>query len=114
MLIDRMFIHTKVFDKTWTAAGCNDDDLIELQRTICENPKGPPVIRGTGGVQKIRVALEGRGKRGGARVLFVDFESKGVVGLLYAYPKSEKTDISNEERKTLKMMVEHIKENWRD
>jgi len=113
MLMDRTFLHTKTFDRQWDALGCDDDDLLELQKAICENPQKPPVIRGTGGVRKIRIALENRGKSGGARVLYVDFVVRGVVGLLYAYPKSEKDDIDEDERKILKTMVEKINENWR-
>ena len=36
MLTDRMFIHTKSFDKQWASLGCNDDDLSELQKAINE------------------------------------------------------------------------------
>ena len=114
MLTDRMFVHTKVFDRQWTALGCDDDDLLELQKAICEDPQKPPVIRGTGGVRKIRIALEGQGKSGGARVLYVDFVVRGVIGLLYAYPKNEKENIDDNERKILKTMVEQINESWRD
>jgi len=108
-----MFIHTKLFDKKWASLGCDDDDLSELQKAICKNPQGHPVVSGTGGVRKIRVALEGRGKSGGARVLFVDFVVHGVVGLLSAYPKNEKEDITEDERKILKSMVEQINNNRR-
>ena len=114
MITDRMFVSTKVFDRLWEALGCDDDDLSELQKAICENPQGHSVIRGTGGVRKIRIALEGRGKSGGARVLYVDFVVRGIVGLLYAYPKNEKENIDEDERKILKAMVEQISENWRD
>ena len=38
MMTDRMFIHTKVFDRLWESLGCDDDDLAELQKAICENP----------------------------------------------------------------------------
>jgi len=114
MVADRAFIHTKVFDSRWHALGCNDDDLLELQKAICEDPQKPPVIRGTGGVRKIRIALEGRGKSGGARVLYVDFVMRGMVGLLYVYSKNEKETISEDERKILKTMVEQINENWRE
>ena len=114
MLTDRMFIHTKVFDRLWETLGCNDEDLSELQKAICDNPQGYPVIRGTGGVRKIRIALEGRGKSGGARVLYVDFVIKGVVGLLYAFPKGDKENIDDNERKIMKQMVEQISENWSD
>ena len=112
MLTERMFIHTKVFDRQWESIGCNDDDLLELQKAICENPKGYPVIRGTDGVRKIRIALESRGKSGGARVLYVDFVMSGVVGLLYAYPKGVKENIDDSERKILKAMVGQINEKW--
>jgi len=114
MLMDRMFIHTKVFDRKWEELGCDDDDLAELQRVICENPQGNPVISGTGGIRKVRVALQGRGKSGGARVMYVDYVSFGVVGLLSAYPKNEKENISASEKKVLKSIAEHISENWRN
>ena len=112
-MTDRMFIHTKLFDKKWALLDCDDNDLIELQKAICENPQGHPVIRGTGGVRKIRFTLNGRGKSGGARVLYVDFLVHGVVGLLYVYPKNAKEDITEDERKILKSMVEKISDNWR-
>lgn len=113
MLTERMFIHTKLFDKKWDLLGCDDDDLIELQKAICENPQKYPVIKGTGGVRKIRFALEGRGKSGGARVLYVDFVVHGVIGLLSVYSKNEKEDINEDERKILKTMVEIFNDNWR-
>ena len=114
MPADRMFIHTKIFDRQWESLGCNDDDLLELQKAICDNPQRYPVVRGTGGVRKIRLALEGRGKSGGARVLYVDFVIRGVVGLLYAFSKGDKESIGDDERRILKAMVEQINENWSD
>ena len=114
MLTDRTFVHTKIFDRQWSALGCDDDDLLELQKAISEDPQKPPVIRGTGGVRKIRIALENRGRSGGARVLYVDFVIRDTVGLLYAYPKSEKEDIDENERQLLKKMVKQISENWRN
>jgi hypothetical protein len=109
-----MFLHTKKFDSQWFALGCDDDDLLALQKAICADPQKPPVISGTGGVRKIRVPLEGRGKRGGARVLYADFPERGVVALLLAYPKSGKEDIDEDERKILKMLVEQINKTWRN
>ena len=114
MLSERMFIHTKVFDRLWDSLGCNDTDLLELQKAICENPQGAPVIRGTGGVRKIRIALEARGKSGGARVLFGDFPEPGIVYLFVAYPKSAKEDINEEERQFLKSAMNQINKNWRN
>jgi hypothetical protein len=108
MLMDREFIHTKVFDKRWREMGCDDDDLSVLQKAIANDPQGFPVIQGTGGIRKIRVTLNGRGKSGGARVLYVDFVVRGIVGLLSAYPKSEKENIEESEKKILRTIVEDI------
>jgi hypothetical protein len=107
-----MFVHTKVFDRQWQALGCDDDDLLELQKAICADPVAAPVIPDTGGIRKIRVSLEGKGKRGGARVLYIDFCIRGVVGLLYAYPKNAQENITDAERKALKTMAEQINQNW--
>ncbi|MCL2698738.1 MAG: type II toxin-antitoxin system RelE/ParE family toxin [Defluviitaleaceae bacterium] len=114
MLIDRMFIHTKVFDRLWGSLGCNDDDLSELQKAICDDPQGSPVIRGTGGVHKIRISLEGRGKSGGARVIYGDFPEHGVVYLFAAYPKNEKEDITEDERKFFKKAMSQTDKDWRN
>ena len=112
MLTERTFIHTKVFDKLWESLGCNDDDLSELQKAICSDPQGFPVIRGTGGVRKIRVALEDRGKSGGARVIYGDFPEHAIVYLFVAYTKNEKEDITEDERKFLKSAMYQINRNW--
>jgi len=109
-----MFIHTKIFDKLWESLGCDDDDLVELQKAICKNPQKPPVLRGTGGVRKIRISLGQRGKSGSARVLYVDFVLRGVIGLLYVYSKNESENISEDERKILKNMVEQINKNLKE
>ena len=112
--MNRMFVHTKSFDKQWASLGCNDDDLAEMQKAINNNPQSSPVIRGTGGVRKTRYALEGRGKSGGVRIIYGDFPEPGVVYLLDAYPKSEKEDITADERKFLKMFMAKTAENWRN
>jgi len=113
MLADRLFIHTKVFDRLWEAIRCNDNDLSELQKAICDDPQKYPVIRGTGGVRKIRIPLEGRGKSGGARVIYGDFPEHGIVYLFAAYQKSGKEDITEDERQFLKAAMTRINMNWR-
>ena len=114
MLTDRTFIHTKIFDRLWASLGCNDDDLAELEKEISDAPQTPPVIRGSGGVRKIRVSLEGRGKSGGARVIYGDFPEHGRTYLFAAYPKNEKEDITEDERKFLKAAMNQINTNWRN
>ena len=48
----------------------NDEERAELVGYLARNPTAGDLIPGTGGVRKIRWGLEGRGKRGGARVIF--------------------------------------------
>ncbi|MDR0929127.1 MAG: type II toxin-antitoxin system RelE/ParE family toxin [Oscillospiraceae bacterium] len=105
----REFWHTALFDNQWNALGCTDDDLASLQNYLCSNPQVGAVIRGTGGVRKVRIALEGRGKRGGARVLYADVVIFESIALLAVYAKNEKENISEEERQTLKRIMERIK-----
>ena len=114
MLTDRMFIHTKSFDKQWASLCCTDDDLSKLQKAINDNPQAHPVIRGTGGVRKTRFAIGARGKSGGVRIIYGDFPEYGIVYLLDAYPKSDKENITEDERKLLKSIMNTINTNWRD
>ncbi len=113
MLTDREVVHSKSFDKAGNNMGCDDDDLAELQKAIADNPHGPPVIRGTGGVRKIRIKLTGHGKSSGARVLYVDFTVREVIGLVFAYPKSETESITEGEKKLNRQLVDTLNENGR-
>jgi hypothetical protein len=110
----RTFWHTKTFDKQWATLGCTDEELSEVQRIICENPQAGAVIRGSGGVRKIRTALEGRGKRGGARIIYGDFPVHGITYLFAVYPKNEKENISEDERHAYKTIMEQIDKAWRN
>lgn len=113
-LMDRMFRHVTAFDKQWEDIGCSDDDLSVLQKEICTAPQKPPVIAGTGGIRKIRVPLENRGKQGGARVLYGDFPEYGIVYLFAAYPKNVKINISESERKILKNLMYEINKSLKE
>lgn len=66
-------------------------------------------MRGTGGLRKMRFAFEGRGKSSSARVLYVDFVVYERVYLVYTYPKGEKEDISYEERKIFKNLIDQAR-----
>jgi hypothetical protein len=109
-----MFRHTRSFDSQWKDIDCDDDDLMELQKEILADPQKSPVIPGTGGVRKIRVPLESRGKRSGARVLYGDFPEHGIVYLFSAYPKGTKENIDSDEKKALKALMNQINNSWRN
>ncbi|WP_435639484.1 type II toxin-antitoxin system RelE/ParE family toxin [Carnimonas bestiolae] len=66
-------------------------------------------MSGTGGLRKIRVAAKGHGKSGGARVIYYHFISASQIAMLFIYPKNEQEDLTSEQRKILKTVIEH----WR-
>jgi hypothetical protein len=110
--MNREFVTTKVFDRQWADLGLTDEDLISLEKTLLDDPKQAPVIQGTGGVRKIRFALRGKGKSGGIRVLYIDLENVRIIYLLLAYPKSEKADLTEDEKRAVKDLVTTLKHDY--
>ena len=86
--------------------GLADSDLRRLQEELLANPTVGAVMRGTGGVRKMRFSFEHRGKSGSVRVIYIDFEIREKLYLLTAYPKNEKDNLSKSERNELKKLVE--------
>ena len=105
----REFIFTKPFLASWKAMGLDSESLKTLEQILLSNPKLGDVIQGTGGARKMRIQLEGRGKSGGARVIYLDVFEKEKLYLLFAYPKSVQDDLTAEQRKLIKDIVEAIK-----
>ena len=88
--------------------GLDDDNLRNLENEIIKNPKIGKVIKGTGGLRKMRYAFEGTGKSGGSRVLYVDYVVYERVYLIYTYPKGIKDNITQNEKKQFKSIISQI------
>lgn len=93
------------FDRKWTEMGLTDKELKALQEELTINPSKGDVMKGTGGLRKIRIAFEGRGKSGSARVCYVDFIVYERIYLITAYSKDEKDNISKSERNEVKKLI---------
>lgn len=106
----RKFVLTPGFERSWTNMGMGDTELIKLQKLLLEDPEAGDVIQGTGGARKVRIPLEGRGKSGGGRVIYVDVVIREQIYLLMAYPKNMKSDLSPEEKRKMHKVVQIIKE----
>jgi hypothetical protein len=104
-----MFFSTSEFDKQWERMGLGDEDLRRLQNEILNNRQIGAVMRGTGGLRKMRFAFEGRGKSGSARALYVDLVVLERVYLITAYPKNLKENITSEEREMFRKLIEQTK-----
>ena len=68
---------------------------------VSTDPHCGVVIPGSGGIRKVRVGFGGRGKRGGARVIYLFGGDDVPVFLLAAFAKNEKADLTAAERKAL-------------
>ena len=110
----RSFIELPIFKSRWEALGLNEEDLLRLQIELLADPKAGDVMQGTGGVRKMRFAFEHRGKSGGVRVIYVDFEVYEKIYLLTAYTKNEKDDFTKKERSEIKQLIEVLEQQLRD
>jgi hypothetical protein len=84
----------------------SDEQLCDLQNTLLKNPSAGTIIPGGKGLRKLRVPLPGRGKRGGARVIYYHWVSKECCYLVYAYAKNEATDLTQDQLKQLAMVID--------
>lgn len=106
--MQRTFIILPEFDKNWKSMGLSDEDLRRLENLILQNPEAGALMQGTGGLRKLRFALDNRGKSGSARVCYVDFIIQETVFLITAYPKNEKENLSKAERNTIHKLIEAL------
>ena len=95
------FVETKLFTQL-VQRYLTDDEYAALQAAIVANPEAGDVIRGSGGVRKLRWGLSGRGKRGGVRVIYYLRLQSGQVWMLTLYAKNEADSIQGPVLKKIK------------
>jgi mRNA-degrading endonuclease RelE of RelBE toxin-antitoxin system len=86
-----------------------DDEYRRLQTDLAADPQAGDVIPGLSGLRKLRWGAKGKGKRGGARIIYLLIPKPGIVYLFYAYTKGDITDMSSAQKKRLSKAVEAIK-----
>ncbi|HON80239.1 MAG TPA: type II toxin-antitoxin system RelE/ParE family toxin [Spirochaetota bacterium] len=101
----REFIILPEFDKAWKHLGLSDNELKSLQQHLCLYPDQGDIIQGTGGLRKLRWAIQGKGKSGGIRVAYVDFVIFEKIYLITAYSKGDKDNLSKTERNDIKKLI---------
>ena len=90
----------------------SDDDRFELIEHLAWNPEAGVVIPGTGGVRKLRWAMPGRGKSGGARVIYYHCNASLPIFLLSMFPKNAKVDLSPEEKNEMRRLIPILVQNY--
>lgn len=86
----------------------SEEDYIALQNSLEKEPEKGVLIQGLGGARKIRMAIRGRGKSGGARVIYYLRVKKGII-FLNIYAKGDRKDLNDEERKIIARLVAELK-----
>lgn len=87
-----------------------DDEYSSLQEHLCEHPEAGDLIRGSGGVRKIRWARAGGGKSCGVRVCYYTRTRAGQILMLVIYAKSVRDSIPSHILKALKEEMEHAQD----
>ena len=106
----KTFIETPEFTE-WIKEYLSDDQLAGLQRELLNDPETGSVMPGCGGLRKIRVAdpKRGKGKRGGARLIYLHVAEADVIYLMDIYGKDEQEDLTADQKKILKRLADEYK-----
>jgi len=107
--VTRVFIYLKKFLLKWNDLGLNDDELINLEKYLLEKPKAGIVVKGTGGLRKMRWRLPYTGKSGGIRIAYIDVVVSDKIYILDLFPKTEKDNYTSAEINVLKHLVHELK-----
>lgn len=99
------FIETSIFTRQVTSL-LTDDEYSQLQVALLAHPETGVIISRSGGLRKIRWSMSGRGKRGGVRAIYYWVVAKDQILMLFIYPKSEKDDLTPQQLKVLREIVE--------
>lgn len=98
-------VESPIFQRLWPRYW-DEDERGEFASFIASNPEAGAVIRGSGGVRKLRWAREGTGKSAGVRIVYLTRNELGEVYLLTLYAKSEKSSISAATLKEIRRALE--------
>jgi hypothetical protein len=100
-----VIVETTVFTKLIQEL-MSDDDYKDLQEALVNRPDLGDVIKGSGGIRKVRWKLEGKGKSGGVRVIYYWVVSEEYIRMLYVYPKGKQANLTKAQLAQLKAIVE--------
>ena len=103
-----LFIETSEFTKH-SRSHLSDDNYAALQTFLSAHPDAGNLIRGSGGIRKIRWGSEGRGKQGGNRIIYYWLVAEDQIYLLTVYGKGVKDDLTSAELASWRQVVEEIK-----
>lgn len=105
-----VFIETPTFTKTITGL-LTDDEYRLLQNELTHNPEAGDIIQGGGGIRKLRFATQGKGKRGGARLVYYWQKSRDRIFMLLAFTKTKQSNLDPEQASVFKKLVKELEKH---
>jgi len=91
----------------------DEDEKKAIIDYLASNPFAGDEIPGTGGVRKVRVPASGKGKRGGARVIYYVLDEGAPLYALLVYGKGKKTNLTDNEKAAVRVIAKAIKDSYR-
>ena len=82
-----------------------EEEYRKLQNELILNPEKGKIIKGSGGLRKIRQSIPGKGKSGGVRVIYYFVIQRETILMLFVYTKSDQEDLTKDQLKILKSLV---------
>jgi hypothetical protein len=104
------FVETPLFTQTLPHY-LDDDEYGELQHHLNQHPDAGVVVRGSGGVRKLRWAAVGRGKRGGLRIIYFLRLARGEIWMLTLYGKNARENIPAHLLRQMREVIENAKDD---
>jgi mRNA-degrading endonuclease RelE of RelBE toxin-antitoxin system len=101
------FIETSGFSKI-RENYFDDSQFNMLQLYLMDRPDAGNIIKGSGGIRKLRWGMQGQGKRGGVRVIYYWITKDNQILFLTAYAKSKASDLSQNAIKTIREIVKDL------
>lgn len=104
------FVQLALFVRHWYQLGLTDEDLQALEQLISENPSAGAVMRGTGGLRKVRFAPPSwhRGKSGAARVCYVVYDVFETAYLVSLFATNEQANLSDANKAAARALLRRL------
>ena len=102
-------VRTHRYIKDLKKLKASEAEVDAMERMIAADPAAGVLIRGLRGIRKARFRIGNRGKSGGGRAIYYVLLAEGVVLMITAYAKAEKSDLTPEDRRAILGLLEEIK-----